>query len=80
MDKTTEEKLLDEIFDVASSYGVNENTIEPELVALGVVFAVRELSWQDLKVLRAGIDRRVRKRNTDRALKSIVESATLNVN
>ena len=77
MDKTTEEKLLDEIDELADAYG-QSSSIEPEAFALGFVASVRSLSWDDIKFLRGGIERRINERNTEHNLQSIVESAILN--
>lgn len=76
MDKTTEEKLLDEIDEMADAYGQMTST-EPELFALGFVAATRRLSWDDLRRLRKGIDRRVAEHNTELSLQSMLESAML---
>jgi hypothetical protein len=76
MDKTTEERLLDEIDEMADAYGQMSST-EPEMFALGFVAATRRLSWDDLRQLRKGIDRRVAAHNTELSLQSMLESATL---
>jgi hypothetical protein len=80
MDGQTETMLLDEIFEVAEAYGGPTNTIEPELIGLGVVAGVRTLTWDQVRHLRKGIDRRVLRRNTRAQLQSAVDSAILNTN
>lgn len=77
MDPHILERLLDEVDELAEAYGQMTST-EPELFALGFVASTRQLSWDAVREVRAGIDRRIDERNTEHNLTGMIESAILN--